>query len=336
MDEPGRMLDSRILFLGGKGGVGKTTLAAATALQLADFGLRTLLVSTDPAHSTGDILQTGLGPEPTVVVPGCWALEIDPAREAELYIADVKARVFESTPPRLVAEVERQIDIARVSPGAEEAALFDRFTRILEEGRETYERIVFDTAPTGHTVRLLSLPELMSAWIGGLIGRRKKVTALGRMWRNVAGAAAGDVAERDDPVLRALEERQARFQRARRVLTDAGQTSFVFVVTPERLPIWETERAVATLAKYGIPVGGILVNQVLPAEPGGDFLAGRKEREREYLARIQRSFGDWPIEHVALAERDPVGVDALRELGARIAGRRDAVRGAPPMRRRET
>ena len=144
------------------------------------------------------------------------------------------------------------------------------------------------------------------------------------------------VADREDPVLRALEERRARFQRARRILTDADRTAFVFVVTPERLPIWETERAVETLAKYGIPVGGILVNQVLPAEPGGDFLAGRKEREQEYLARIERSFGDWPIGHVPLAERDPVGVEALRELGERIVGVRDAVPGSPSAGRRQT
>jgi arsenite-transporting ATPase len=139
-------LSRRLLFFGGKGGVGKTTLASATALTLADQRLRTLLVSTDPAHSTSDILEVDLGPEPRAVVADCWAMELDPEREADRYIADVKDRIAESVAPRLVAEVERQIDIARASPGAIEAALFERFTRILEEEGREFDRVVFDTA----------------------------------------------------------------------------------------------------------------------------------------------------------------------------------------------
>ncbi len=193
------LLRRRILFLGGKGGVGKTTLASALALEASARGSRTLLVSTDPAHSTGDILGVELGPEPRPVVAGCWAMEIDPALEAELYIDAVKKRVAESTAPRLLGEVERQIDAARVSPGAEEAAVFDRFCRIIDEDDARYDQIIFDTAPTGQTLRLLSLPELMSVWISGLISRRRKVNALGRMWRHVAGAAAGEAGIPEDP-----------------------------------------------------------------------------------------------------------------------------------------
>jgi arsenite-transporting ATPase len=300
--------------------VGKTTLAAASALGLAARGRRTLLVSTDPAHSTGDILQVELGPEPRAVVADFFAMEIDPAVEVDRYIESVKRRISESVAPRLLDEVERQVDIARVSPGAEEAALFERFTRIIEAKAERFERIVFDTAPTGQTLRLLSLPELMSTWIGGLIGRRKKVNAMGRMWRNVAGSSTPERSG-EDPVLRALEERRARFHRARQALTDARMTAFAFVLIPERLPIWETEKAVGALSKYGIPVGAMFVNQVLPAEPVEAFLIRRKEREAEHLARIERVLGDWPIVRVPLLDRDPVGVDALRALAERFASR---------------
>ncbi len=257
------LLSRQILFFGGKGGVGKTTVAASYALLAAGQGHRTLLVSTDPAHSTGDILQASLGPEPRMVFADLWAMEIDPATEADRYIAEVKARIADTTAPRLVHEVERQIDIARVSPGAEEAALFDRFTRIMEEVGDRYDRILFDTAPTGHTVRLLSLPELLTAWISGLISRREKVNVLGRMWRSVAGAAAGTTGrDREDPVLTALEERRERFQRARATITDHERTAFVFVIVPERLPILETKRAIAALGKYGIPVGGVARGRV--------------------------------------------------------------------------
>ncbi len=306
-----------ILFFGGKGGVGKTTLAAAAALRSAARGRRTLLVSTDPAHSTSDILQTRLGDSPRPVVADCWAMEIDPEREADRYIAEVKSRVAAATPPRLLGEVERQIDIARVSPGAVEAALFDRFCRIVDEEAHDYARIVFDTAPTGQTLRLLSLPELMTTWMSGLIKRRRKVGAMARMWRNVAGSDRED-RERDDPLLSALEHRRARFHRVRQVLTDPARTAFAFVVIPERLPIWETEKAVAALSKHGIPIGAVIVNQVLPPT-GGDsdresFLETRRRREAGYLARISEKLGDWPLLHVRLQDSDPVGVDALRRI----------------------
>ncbi len=313
--------DRPILFFGGKGGVGKTTLAATAALSFAARGHRTLLVSTDPAHSTGDILQVDLGAEPRPVIEDCWAMELDPEREADRYIDEVKTRVASAAPPRLLAEVERQIDIARVSPGAVEAALFERFTRILEEEGREFDRIVFDTAPTGQTLRLLSLPELMTAWMTGMIQRRRKVWALARMWRNVAGSAEADT-ERDDPILAALEERRSRFHRARQTLTASERAAFVFVVTPERLPIWETEKAVETLSRHGIPVAAIIVNQVLPpalSEEGpAAFLDARREREARYLASILRDLGDWPVLCVHLQETDPVGIDALKELAAGI------------------
>ncbi len=309
--------DRRILFLGGKGGVGKTTMAALAALDAAGRGHRTLLVSTDPAHSTADVLQTELSDRPRPVVADCWAMEIDPEREADRYIDGVKERVASAAPPRLLGEVYRQIDIARVSPGAIEAALFDRFTRILEEEAKDYDRIVFDTAPTGQTLRLLSLPELMTTWMSGLIKRRKKVGSLSKMWQNVAGSEASETLK-DDPLLRALEDRRGRFHRARNLLTDPEKTAFVFVLIPERLPIWETEKAVETLSKHGIPVGAIIVNQILP-EPSGDgpeepFLAGRREREAGYLARISETLGNWPLLRVTLQDSDPVGVDALRRI----------------------
>ncbi len=286
-------------------------MAAAFAIQFADRGRRTLLVSTDAAHSTSDILGAALGPDPEPIHPNCWAMEVDPSLEADRYIADVKQRIGDSVAPRLWGEVERQIDAARVSPGAEEAALFDRFTRIIDVATSEYDRVVFDTAPTGQTLRLVSLPELMTTWIAGLVAQRKKVNVLNRMWRNVAGAAAGD-APGDDPVLAALEERKSRYQRARSVLTDADHTGFVFVVTPERLPIMETERSVAALSKYGITVSAVIVNMVLPAGAEGSFVNRRRDREARYLDMIHGCFGHLRTLCVPLFDRDIVGIPDLR------------------------
>ncbi|MFQ5746526.1 MAG: ArsA family ATPase [Gemmatimonadota bacterium] len=308
------LLARDILFFGGKGGVGKTTLAAAWAARCAREGTRTLLVSTDPAHSTSDILETRLGPDVRRVVAGLWAMEIDPEVETDRFIEGVKERIADSTAPRLLAEVERQIDIARLSPGAEEAALFERFTRLIEQEGESFDRIVFDTAPTGQTLRLLSLPEHMGAWIGGLIQQRRKVTALGRMWRRVAGASAAPERPTTDRVLRALEERRDLFRRARQTLTNGERTGFVFVTVAERLPVLETEKAVGTLARHGIPIAGVVVNRILPEEASGDFTSRRRELERRALERIERTFGGIPLLRVPMADRDLVGLDSLVRL----------------------
>ena len=140
-------LERDVLFFGGKGGVGKTTCATAFALLASEAGKRTLMVSTDPAHSTSDILQRQLDDQPQRLSEHLWALEIDAEREAEAYISGVQEHLRRVVKPALRGEVERQVEMARVSPGAEEAALFDRIAALMQELGSQYDLIIFDTAP---------------------------------------------------------------------------------------------------------------------------------------------------------------------------------------------
>lgn len=294
--------------MSGKGGVGKTTLATAAALRCAAAGARTLLVSTDPAHSTGDILGVPLGPEPTPVRAGLEALEIDPLQAATAHLAEVESAVADRVDPDLWPQVRRHLRLARDSPGMAESATFERVAGLFERCPAEYDRLVVDTAPTGHTLRLLALPGLLQAWVEGLAHQRKRVTHAQRMWDAVAGE------DTDDPVLTRLRERRDRLRRAAQRLRH--DTAVWLVLEAARLSIEETARAEAQLAEFDIPVAGLLVNRVLPPEADGDFLARRREQQRAYLDEITTRFEGRIRAQVPQLPTDPAGLDDLSRLGA--------------------
>jgi arsenite-transporting ATPase len=306
----------RIAFFGGKGGVGKTTCSAAYALSLAEKGQRTLLVSTDPAHSLGDLLNVRIGDESLKVGDFLYVREIDPERASRRYLEEVKENMRELAAPRLWKEVERQMDFAAASPGADEAALFDEMVSVILEAEGAYDRIVFDTAPTGHTLRLLSLPELMGVWIEGMLARRRKTRDLQRMLHNASGLADDDQPE--DRVYALLQRRKNRFASARERLLDPAYTSFYFVVNPERLSILEAFNARKMLNKYGIPVGGVVVNRVIPQQADGAFLAQRRKQEKLHLKEVEERFGDLPLLYIPLEPEDIQGIAGVRTISERF------------------
>lgn len=289
--------ERRLTFFGGKGGVGKTTLAVAYATLLAGSGEKTLLVSTDPAHSTGDLLGAELSGRPTEAGDNLWAVEVDAAADAEEYVERIKQDARGSVSREVLDTVDKHLDLAKSSPGTEESALFDRFVDLISLCPTEYDRIVFDTAPTGHTLRLLTLPALLSAWVEGVVRQREKVAGMERMLRNMAGDESGG----EDPVLQRLRERRERFHHARhRLLED---TTFYLVLIPERLPIEETDRSLGTLTENGIEVGALLVNRVLPESADeGEFMHARLAQQREYLTEISSRFRD---RRTVQVEQDP-------------------------------
>ncbi|MFO7264456.1 MAG: ArsA family ATPase [Bacillota bacterium] len=307
---------SRITFFGGKGGVGKTTCSAAYAYGAAMAGHRTLLVSTDPAHSLGDLLETSVGDEPKQLLPDLWVRELNPEKAAKKYLDEVRSNLRRLASPHLWAEVERQLDIASASPGADETALFDELVRIIIDADGHYDHVVFDTAPTGHTLRLLSLPELLGIWVEGMLMRREKVQQMNRMWNNIVGVRE----ERTDPVYQLLLQRKNRFAQARHILLDAQQTTFFFVINPEQLPILETAKALRILEKYHITVGGIIVNRVLPKEADGTFLAQRRAQEAEYLEWIEREFQGLSKIYIPLRARDIRGLEGVQWVAEQMQG----------------
>ena len=181
------LLARRIVFVGGKGGVGKTTTAAALALAAAEHGRTCLVVSTDPAHSLGDIVGRSIGDAETALAPNLTGLEIDPDRAAAAHIGTVKERMKTLVHPRLYDEIDRQLDLAAHAPGATEAALIERVAELMALAGSRFDLVVFDTAPSGHTVRLLSLPEVMGAWMDGLLRHRERSSRLGAMLGHLGG-----------------------------------------------------------------------------------------------------------------------------------------------------
>lgn len=312
-----QLLDRRLLFFGGKGGVGKTTTAAATALLAARRGRRTLLVSTDPAHNTADILGQPIGPEVKPVGPSLWALEIDPHREAHAYLEQVESNMRLLAGPGMEKTIRDHIALSAHSPGAEEAALLDRMVRLIDEMDGQYDLIVFDTAPTGHTLRLLHLPAVINEWLEGLLRQRQRARAA---WSWIDGARAGDEGEGEEPdmVTALLMERRRRFAKARRMLLDPEVTGFVLVLIPERLPIAETQRALSALREHEVPIGGLVVNRVLPEHADGTFLSRRRSQEAEYLREIDRLFRNYPRLRVPMLEQDVVGISGLEWVGKHL------------------
>ncbi|MFO7340716.1 MAG: ArsA family ATPase, partial [Lysobacteraceae bacterium] len=164
----------RVLFVGGKGGVGKTTVASAVAHAQARAGRRVLLASTDPAHNLGHVWQRRIGAEPVRLLDGLDAVEIDPQATVEAHLAQVGDALRRLMPPHLAGEVDRHLALSRDAPGVHEAALLERIARLLQDGLAAYDLLVFDTAPSGHTARLMALPEMMAAWTDGLLRRQER------------------------------------------------------------------------------------------------------------------------------------------------------------------
>lgn len=311
---------SPVMFFGGKGGVGKTTIANATALKLSAHA-STLVVSTDPAHNVGHLWNMQVGDTPTTVRPGVDVLELDPARATNEHLKQAGDTMRRMMPEHLHKEVNKHLNLAKHSPGTHEAALLERIAILLEEYGESYDHIIFDTAPSGHTARLMALPELMSAWTDGLLERRAKSEKFSELVRGMSPTGkdttvttAIDPVDRRNQELRSiLLKRRHRFERLRAVLNDATACTFNIVLTAERLPVLETDEFHAELTANGVHVGALIVNRRSPADQG-EFLASRRTYEDEALADLHRRLPDLPVVQIPLRAHDVGSPQALEDI----------------------
>jgi arsenite-transporting ATPase len=281
-------------FVGGKGGVGKTTVTAALAVALVDAGERVLALSTDPAHSLGDALENPLGPEPEPVpgVPGLEALEVDAAFERARFLErhrETLLRLMERGTLLAPDDVDGFLDLAL--PGMDELAALLRLVDLAAS--DPTLRVVVDTAPTGHTLRLLDLPRVAAGWIAAF-------EAMEARHRDVALALAG--AYRPDDAARDLASLRADVERLAALLADPERTRFVLVTTPEPVVLAETRRYLEALRERGIAVGSVVVNRVAEGDELADVDLG--------------AAGEGvPVVGIPLLAEEPVGIPALRAVG---------------------
>lgn len=304
-------MSARILVYTGKGGVGKTSVAAATALACADRGYRTIVMSTDIAHSLGDAFGHQLGPQPLELAPNLWAQESDVFFNVQRYWGRIQEYAASVLRWRGLDEV--MAEEMTVLPGMDEVGSLLWIADHHDSGR--YDVVVVDAAPTGETLRLLSLPEAASWWMQKIEPIGRKITKLtGPLIQRVVGMPMPG-----DDVFNAGEELFGRLEHMHALLTDHDKTSVRVVLTLEQVVIAEAQRSFTYFHLYGYPTDLVVANRVLPDEVG-DYFRGWYEAQQRYGPLVEKTFHPIPVIKAPFFDREMVGIDLLRELGKTLYG----------------
>lgn len=311
----------RTILFTGKGGVGKTTLAAATALHSASLGYETLIISTDIAHSLADVLDAPLGNEPRPIGPArLYAAELDTGEELERYWGDVKRRIAAALRDEGVSATAAG-ELA-ILPGLDEVLSLVRIKRYYDEGH--YQALIIDSAPTGAAMRLLSAPDLNRWYTRNLLSlSRGLARVLLPSLRALVKLPIGE-----DVIQERIGHLFDQVEALRAILTDGAQTSVRLVLNPDHMAVRETQRAYTYMNLFGLAVDALFVNRILPGEVGDPFFAHWKADQAFHRQEIQELFAPLPVFEVPLMPREVVGLADLENLAQQLYGDCDPV---PPL-----
>jgi arsenite-transporting ATPase len=293
-----------LLFFGGKGGVGKTTIAASVALMLSratEKKAKVIVISTDPAHSLGDSFETKIGPEVKKIDDNLYAVEISP--EYDMQEAEKESTTLKGPLKDIMSQAG-----GLILPGIDEAMVLTEFVELMNEGE--YGTIIFDTAPSGHTMRLLSMPDVMMKYLGLITRMTGMIRWILRMFRWVFG-----IKLKMGEVLESFNTSFEQMRDARSLLRNSGFTDFYLITEPEKMSILEGMRDLKVLRKYGIPVDTIIVNKVLP-ENDCEFCQQRREQQQKRIEEIRGKFVDKKIIEIPLFSTEIRGKAALEKIAS--------------------
>jgi arsenite-transporting ATPase len=307
----------RYVFFGGKGGVGKTVLAGATAARLARNGRRTLLASTNPVHSLSNLLSQDVFGRATAVsgIPNLWAFEIDTKDAIERSKREIREKIqWFLKFAEISTKADEFVEAATMNPAFEESAMFENMVDLMF--RDEFDVYVFDTAPTANARRLLGMSKVYGLWVQKMLKSREEAQSLRE-------ALSFTKKKEDDPLMSYLVGFRDRIAHARELLTDPDKTAFFFVTLPEALPIAVIRRFISWFTDFGIPVGGVVVNGVIDPEVGEaqpEFVRNRIEMQTGYLGQIGEQFPGEVRAVLPLYDQDIRGVSMLDRAGAAIFG----------------
>lgn len=306
----------KYVFFGGKGGVGKTALAGATALWLAGEGKRTLLASTNPVHSLSGLLQQSVYAAPTAVAEKLWAYEIDTQETIERSKKDIREKIqWFLKFADISAKADDFVESATMNPAFEESAMFENMVELML--KSDYDAYVFDTAPTANARRLLGMSKVYSLWVDKMLRSRQEARTLREM-------LSFSKKKESDPLMSYLLDFRDRMGQARQRLTDPEKTAFFFITLAEALPIAVISRFIGWFQDFGIPVGGVIVNMLLDKQALGekppDFVLNRVRMQEEYMETIWTKFAGAVRALIPLFDQELRGMGMLREAGRKLMG----------------
>ncbi len=308
----------KYVFFGGKGGVGKTAMAGATAIWLAGQGKRTLLTSTNPVHSLSGLLEQSVFGAPTPVqgAERLWAYEIDTRETIERSKKEIREKIqWFLKFADISTKADDFVESATMNPAFEESAMFENMVDLML--KDEYDVYVFDTAPTANARRLLGMSKVYSLWVDKMLKAREEARTLREM-------LSFTKKKEDDPLLTYLLQFRQRMGQARERLTNAEKTAFFFVALPEALPIAVITRFIGWFHDFGIPVGGVVVNMLLDRQALGentpDFVLNRIQMQEEHMRTIWEKFDGSVRAVVPLFDQEVRGIEMLRTAGKVLFG----------------